>query len=172
MSFAAGDTSARRKSGQGSADARLAADQRSGNRLVPFYRSRAASVAELDISGRRGAAVATAENRSHPAAGANRRALFLVNDVNVASVQRRRRFESVKHDAERAAILPGADDNAFPACQVWAPYRSERAHSDPDTSRQRRRRYPPFRPHRVAPLATRHRRHALQDAATDRRSRD
>jgi len=63
MSFAAGGTSTRRKSGQGSADAeRVAADQRSADRLVPFYRSRAASVAELGISDRRCAAVATIEN--------------------------------------------------------------------------------------------------------------
>jgi hypothetical protein len=64
------------------------------------------------------------------------RAFFPGHGFDVGAVQRGCRSEAVKHDADRAAIAAHADDDAFPAGEIWASRRSECAHPDAGPWRQ------------------------------------
>lgn len=66
------------------------------------------------------------------------RPLVLDHGFDVAAVQRRWRLESVEHDADSAAVSARADDDAFPAGEIWASRCTERAHPDAGPSRQRK----------------------------------
>ena len=64
------------------------------------------------------------------------RAFFPGHGFDVGAVQRGCRSEAVKHDADGAAIAARADDDAFPAGEIWASRRSECAHPDAGPWRQ------------------------------------
>jgi hypothetical protein len=56
--------------------------------------------------------------------------------LDVGAVQRGWRPEAVKQDADGAAIAACANDDPFPAGEIWASRRSERAHPDADPWRR------------------------------------
>ena len=56
--------------------------------------------------------------------------------LDVAVVQRGCRPEAVEQDADRAAIAARANDDPFPAGEIWASRRAEYAHPDADPRRQ------------------------------------
>ena len=64
------------------------------------------------------------------------RAFFPGHGFDVGAVQRGCRSEAVKHDADGAAIAARADDDPFPAGEIWASRRSECAHPDAGPWRQ------------------------------------
>jgi hypothetical protein len=63
------------------------------------------------------------------------RRFFPRHGLDVGAVQRGCRPEAVEHDADRAAITARANNDPFPAGEIWASHRAERAH--PDTGRWR-----------------------------------
>ena len=69
-----------------------------------------------------------------PAGGA----FFPGHGLDVGAVQRGCRPEAVEHDADGAAIAARADDDPFPAGEIWASHRSECAHPDAGLWRQPR----------------------------------
>ncbi|KRR22838.1 hypothetical protein CQ14_00635 [Bradyrhizobium lablabi] len=71
-------------------------------------------------------------------AGLGGRTLFVHHGFDVAAMQRCRRLETVEHDADGAAIATRADDNGFPAGEIWASHRSERTRPDTGPCRQLR----------------------------------
>jgi hypothetical protein len=85
--------------------------------------------AGFSLSGRAGAQA----HRAGPG-----RAFFLHHGFDVAAMQRCRRLEAVEQDANGAAITTRADDNRFPAGEIWASHRSERTRPDTGPCRQRR----------------------------------
>ena len=64
------------------------------------------------------------------------RAIFPGHGFEVGAVQRGCRPKAVEHDADGAAIAAHADDDPFPAGEIWAPRRSECAHPDAGPWRQ------------------------------------
>src|SRR6185312_7562824 len=56
--------------------------------------------------------------------------------LDVAAVQRGWRPEAVEHDADGAAIAARANDDPFPAGEIWASHRAEGAHPDAGRRRQ------------------------------------
>jgi len=55
---------------------------------------------------------------------------FVDHGFDVGAVQRRRPLEAVEHDADGAAVSARADDDTFPAGEIRASRRPERAHPD------------------------------------------
>jgi len=64
------------------------------------------------------------------------RSFFPRHGLDVGAVQRGCRPEAVEHDADRAAITARANNDPFPAGEIWASRRAERAHPDAGRWRQ------------------------------------
>ena len=64
------------------------------------------------------------------------RAFFPGHGFEVGAMQRGCRPEAVEHDADGAAIAARANDDPFPAGEIWASRRAERAHPDAGRWRQ------------------------------------
>lgn len=78
------------------------------------------------------------EIRSNQRAIPTGRTFFSGDGLDVGAVQRGGRPEAVEHDADRAAIAAGANDDPFPAGEIRASHRAERAHPDSGRWRQPR----------------------------------
>src|SRR5215213_8865953 len=78
------------------------------------------------------------ENPAKLAAVRTGRTVLASHRLDVGAVQRSRRPETVKQDADGAVIAALANDDPFPAGEIWASRGSQRAHPDAGPWRQPR----------------------------------